>query len=209
MTGFDESTASTDELFEYCLKEYKSNNPIVQILFKNFFSKIYEITNILDKNDRILEVGCGAGDSSLRIFNMLNGQKFEVSDVDERYVKRLKEINFPLKVTRESILRLNRDDNEFDCIFMLEVLEHIKEYKLALSELFRVSRKYVVISVPNEPFWRILNVLRGKYLKDWGNTTGHINHWSSSKFSRLISQYGKVMKVYTPVPWIIVLARVY
>lgn len=106
MTNFNETTATADELFDHCIKEYKNQNRIVQYLFDNFFSKIDEIVSFLDKNDRILEVGCGAGVSSLRIRNMLSGQAFEVSDADERYVKKLKEINFPLPVQQESALTL-------------------------------------------------------------------------------------------------------
>jgi hypothetical protein len=44
-------------------------------------------------------------------------------------------------------------------------------------------------------------------MKDWGNTPGHINHWSEAKLVKLISNYGEVIKVYHPIPWIILLAK--
>ena len=205
---FDEKTATADELWDWYLIEYQNQNPIVQYLLNNFFTKIGDIVSLLNKNDRLLEIGCGAGISSRRILEMLSGQEFEVSDVDERLVKKLKETDFPLPVQQESVLNLNREDRTYDCVFLLEVLEHIEPYEQALTELFRVSRKYVVISVPNEPLWRILNMARGKYLKQWGNTPGHINHWSPTRLKKLISKYGTVLRVYTPLPWIIVLAQV-
>jgi 2-polyprenyl-3-methyl-5-hydroxy-6-metoxy-1,4-benzoquinol methylase len=207
MSRFNEATASADELWEYCLREYESANPITQYLFNRFFACIQKITTRFEPIDRILEVGCGAGISSLRILEMLAGQEFEVSDIDGRYIQKLKETDFPLKVSQESVLDLQRQDNSFDCILLLEVLEHISDYERALSELFRVSRKYVVISVPNEPLWRILNLARGQYIIDWGNTPGHLNHWSSRSLHKLVSRFGQVVELHTPVPWIVVLVE--
>ena len=57
---------------------------------------------------------------------------------------------------------------------MLEVLEYLGNPKVALQELFRVYCKYVLISVPYESLWSILNILRGKYVKCLGNTLGYI-----------------------------------
>lgn len=205
---FDEKTASADELWKWCRQEYDNPNPIVQHLLNKFFSRLGDILSILEETDKVLEVGCGAGASSLRILEMLAGPTLEVSDIDGRYVEKLKASGFPLPVQQESVLQLKREDHSYDCVLLLEVLEHLQEYDLALSELFRVSRKYVVISVPNEPLWRILNVARWKYLGEWGNTPGHINHWSPLKLSKLVSKYGTVVRVDTPLPWTIVLARV-
>jgi hypothetical protein len=66
----------------------------------------------------------------------------------------------------------------------------------------------VIIAVPNEPLWRILNILRFKYFKDLGNTPGHLNHWSKRKLKRLLSNYGDVIKIYKPLPWLIAVVKV-
>lgn len=208
MSTFDEKNASADELWDYCIMEYENQNFIVQQMFQNYFTCIQEIISGFPLDYKLLEVGCGAGVSSKKIFQMLKGQSFEISDFDARYVKKLRENNLPYKVQQESVLELNRDDRSFDCVFLLEVLEHVENYELALANLFRVSRKYVVLSVPNEPLWSYLNMARLKYLKDWGNTPGHINHWSVSGFKKLISKYGSVVSIYTPLPWIIAVAEV-
>jgi 2-polyprenyl-3-methyl-5-hydroxy-6-metoxy-1,4-benzoquinol methylase len=199
---------TAEELWNCCQAKYNSNNPVIKMMIRNFFAKIRRVVALLDANDRILEVGCGAGESSRRILDMLAGQEFEASDIDERYIAELKETDFPVPVRQESVLDIKRKNKEFDCVFMLELLEHVPEYERALSEAFRVSRKFVVVSVPNEPLWRILNMCRGKYLKDWGNTPTHVNHWSPKSIQNLISRYGTVIKTYTPFPWTIVLAQV-
>lgn len=207
MAQFDEKTATADELWEYCLKEYQSRNPITKFLIDNFFKKIERLVSKLENVDKVLDVGCGAGESSREIGALFKGKHFEVSEYDERYITKLKETGFPYHITQESIYSLKRKDNEFGCVFLLEVLEHLDNVDLALKELFRVSGRYVLISVPNEPLWRILNLLRLKYIRNFGNTPGHINHWSPRKLKSLISAYGRVMDISLPIPWILVLAE--
>lgn len=205
---FDESKATLDELWYFCLQEYKNQNIIVKYLFKNFFRTIKQIIESLDPNDRILEIGCGAGESSRRIINMLSGQYFEVSEYDERYIEILRKTEFPVKITQESVYQLNRKDNEFNCIILLEVLEHLYDYRVAIEEIFRVAERHVIISVPNEPLWSILNMLRGKYIKSLGNTPGHVNRWSRYRIAKLIEEFATSQTIYTPIPWIVIHAKV-
>ena len=156
MANFDEETATPDELFEYFLPKYTSKNFLTSFLINNFYKRISIIIKSLESDDCILEVGCGIGMSSRRIKSMLFGQHYEISDIDARYLQKFREINLDIPFRQESVLALDRKDNEFDLIFMLEVMEHIVPFEQALNEIFRVSRKYVVISTPNEPLWRIL-----------------------------------------------------
>ena len=86
-------------------------------------------------------------------------------------------------------------------------MEHLENPEKALSELARITKKYVIISTPNEPIWRILNCVRGKYIKDFGNTPGHINHWSSKSLKKMISKYFKIIEVKKPLPWTIVYGK--
>ena len=178
MKIFDEKNATADELWAYYMEEYENQNPIAKKLFDNYYEMIAGILKHMDSGSRILEVGCAAGESSRRIQRMLNGQYFEASEYEERLVNKLIETNPPFKVTQESVYEMHRKDKEFDCVFLLEVLEHLENPEAALKELYRVASRYVVVSVPNEPLWSILNLLRGKYIRDRGNTPGHINRWS-------------------------------
>jgi hypothetical protein len=66
----------------------------------------------------------------------------------------------------------------------------------------------VVVSVPREPIWCGLNMVRGKYFSKLGNTPGHIQHWSSSDFVNLVSKYFDVVEVKKPLPWTMLLCRV-
>jgi len=94
-----------------------------------------------------------------------------------------------------------------DFVMILEVLEHVGEPDLVLREAYRVTSKYLLASVPNEPWWRIGNLARLKYIRDLGNTPEHINHWSVRGFKTFISEHFKIVQVETPVLWTFVLAE--
>lgn len=49
-------------------------------------------------------------------------------------------------------------DNSFDCVVCADVLEHLDNLHIIFAELLRVSRKYIIISLPNN--WLLLkNIL--------------------------------------------------
>jgi hypothetical protein len=62
--------------------------------------------------------------------------------------------------------------------------------------------------VPREPLWRVLNLARGKYLADLGNTPGHVNHWSRGGFLDLLSRRFEIVEARTPLPWTMALCKV-
>ncbi len=93
--------------------------------------------------------------------------------------------------------------NFFDLVVMTEVLEHLKDPRAALETLGNITKEYVVITVPHEPIWRIENMLRLKYLKDWGNTPGHIQHFSKSSLQTMLQDVFTKVQVDTSFPWLI------
>jgi 2-polyprenyl-3-methyl-5-hydroxy-6-metoxy-1,4-benzoquinol methylase len=98
-------------------------------------------------------------------------------------------------------------DNEFDLACAIEVLEHVPNPEHTVAEMARCAGRHLLVSVPREPLWRMLNMARGAYWSDLGNTPGHLNHWSKSSFVRLLSQYGEVAQARSPFPWTMLLVR--
>jgi hypothetical protein len=70
-----------------------------------------------------------------------------------------------------------------------------------------VAGRHLLVSVPREPLWRALNVARGAYVRDLGNTPGHVNHWSRRSFVDLLARHGEVAAVRSPFPWTMALVR--
>jgi len=67
---------------------------------------------------------------------------------------------------------------------------------------------HLLVSVPREPLWRALNVARGAYVRQLGNTPGHVNHWSRRGIAALLARHGEVVEARSPFPWSMVLAKV-
>ena len=96
----------------------------------------------------------------------------------------------------------------YDLVVCSEVLEHLEEPEQALKQIKQLATDdgYILLSVPNEPVWRICNMARGKYWRDFGNTPGHIQHWSKKSFCEMLVQNNlKIRGIKSPFPWIMVL----
>jgi ubiquinone/menaquinone biosynthesis C-methylase UbiE len=102
---------------------------------------------------------------------------------------------------------LQYKDNAFDLVLCNEVLEHVENPEKALQELKRVTSKYLLLSVPNEPIFMASNFLRGKNVSRWGNDIEHINHWSRNSFKNFVKKELQIHAIYNPFPWTIILAE--
>lgn len=186
--------------------KYTGSGSIGNFLVSNFFRTIESLSRRDSRS--VLEVGCGAGYSLVHLRKFFDdGTAFSACDIDPELVRLAKEKNPSISCDVASIYELPYGDKSFDTVVCLEVLEHLDDPEKALSELARVAKKYVIISTPHEPIWRILNCARGKYLSQYGNTPGHINHWSSGGLAKLVSKYFDVIAVNKPLPWTIIYGK--
>jgi len=189
-------------------EKYLTSNFLIRFLLRRFFNQIQKILSEINFK-KVLEVGCGPGFSTQYLKEFLKDKDFEASEFREDLVKEAQKNNPEVKICQESIYELKRESNSFDLIIAFEVLEHLEKPEIALKELQRVTSKYCLLSVPNEPLWRILNICRLKYLKNFGNTPGHLQHWSKKEFQKLVNKYFEIVKIKIPLPWQIILAKKY
>jgi ubiquinone/menaquinone biosynthesis C-methylase UbiE len=185
------------------------------MLINNYFAKVAELVEASGiskhKKAKAVEIGCGEGFSTQRLAGIIPANvTLEASEYVSEMVPRARERNSGMKITEESVYELQHKDNTYDLVFFLEVLEHLDFPQTGLEELKRVTKKggYIVLGVPREPLWCMLNMARGKYLKHFGNTPGHFNHWSTRGVKKYVAQhFGPVVEVRTPLPWTLLLAR--
>lgn len=185
--------------------KHASRNPLVQLLVRRYRRFLQSLIKDLPIYSA-LEIGSGEGYILFYIHKARPDVRLIGSDLTIDMVKkaRLQEPRAFWCVAKGEHLPFA--SKSFDLVLACEVLEHVSDPELVLSEMQRVSRGFCLITVPNEPLWRILNVLRAQYLRSWGNTPGHIQHWSAKGITRLVSKYFRILKVKKILPWTFVLA---
>jgi 2-polyprenyl-3-methyl-5-hydroxy-6-metoxy-1,4-benzoquinol methylase len=188
--------------------KYGSTNPVVRRLMAGFEGTLAELFARADPRS-VLDVGCGEGVLTHQWAQQLGERRIVGLDLDDEKLKaewatrrrpNLEYVTMPAE-------HLPFAANEFDLASAIEVLEHVPDPEHTVAEMARVAQRHLLVSVPREPLWRMLNVARGAYLTDLGNTPGHLNHWSKRSFVRLLSQHGEVVEQRSPFPWTMLLVR--
>lgn len=183
--------------------KYATGNPVERRLVEGFMTALD--ASLPDRPvRRILEVGAGEGEVAGRLRRRWPDATLVTLDLpDETLAHEWGDWSGVFASAHD----LPFADDSFDLVLAIEVLEHVPDPVAAVAEIRRVASADVVASVPREPLWRVLNMARGKYLRDLGNTPGHINHWGRRAFVELLGRDLSVTGVRSPLPWTMVAAR--
>lgn len=96
-----------------------------------------------------------------------------------------------------------------DVLVCVGVVESSLHPESILNDFRTKGIDRIIIVVPNQPWWRITNILRFAYFDESGNSPGHVNHWSSKTFGNWISENGwNVETMVQPFPWSINLCKI-
>jgi ubiquinone/menaquinone biosynthesis C-methylase UbiE len=189
--------------------KYGSPNPVVRRLMASFESALDELLTRAAPAS-VLDVGCGEGVLTERWAQRLGNARVVGIDLDDPKLRaewaqrergNLEFITMPAE-------NLPFADGEFGLAAAIEVLEHVPDPEHTVSEMARVASGRLLVSVPREPLWRALNIARGAYVRELGNTPGHLNHWSKRSFVQLLERHGEVQEARSPFPWTMLLVAV-
>lgn len=189
--------------------KYGSTNPIVRRMMAGFEGALDELL-IRAAPRSLLDVGCGEGVLVHKWAERLGETRRVVGiDLEEESIQagwaQRSAPNLEYRVMQAENLPFA--EGEFDLVTAIEVLEHVPDPERTLSEMARCAERHLLVSVPREPLWRIVNMARGAYWSALGNTPGHLNHWSKRAFVELLSRHGDVIGVRSPFPWTMLLVR--
>jgi 2-polyprenyl-3-methyl-5-hydroxy-6-metoxy-1,4-benzoquinol methylase len=164
--------------------KYGSDNPLIRWVVGRYLKTLYAL---LERHpfDTVLDAGCGEGAIVERVINRYAPRRMVGLDVDPDLIADL-ERTYPQHDFRVGTLQDYNDPDAYDVVLCLEVLEHIPEYPAALAALARLTTRRLILSVPNEPFFRLANMARLRYLRRLGNTPGHVNNFTARRFGRIL-----------------------
>lgn len=189
--------------------KYAPKNPVVRRIMDGFFNSADAFVDRVNP-ETIHEVGCGEGHLSsrwVRPDREIRGSDFSAQIIDiARH--NAEQYELPIAYEVKSVYDLVPEQDAAEMIVCCEVLEHLERPRDALRVLRSLAKPWLLTSVPREPLWCALNMARGKYLSDLGNTPGHIQHWSKIEFLTFLSSEFEVVEVASPIPWTMALCRV-
>jgi 2-polyprenyl-3-methyl-5-hydroxy-6-metoxy-1,4-benzoquinol methylase len=189
--------------------KYATQNPIERRLVDGFLKQVCELSDRTGASEAH-EVGCGEGEISMLLARRgLHVRGSDVSaEVIEEARRRAREAGVEISYREAPISQLGPDRDAAELVVCCEVLEHLDDAEAGLDILADLARPWLLVSVPREPIWRALNMARGKYIRELGNTPGHLGHWSRRAFVELLRSRVEVVEVRSPLPWTMALCRV-
>jgi 2-polyprenyl-3-methyl-5-hydroxy-6-metoxy-1,4-benzoquinol methylase len=188
--------------------KYNTRNPVARFLMGRFLEVVRGFYAPL-RPTSVLEVGCGEGHLLKHLTDAWMPREVLGTDLSPEVIAQAQASYGPaLTFEAASVYQLPMEDDSFEMVLACEVLEHLEDPRRALEELARVTRRYAIITVPREPLWRGLNMARGAYLGDLGNTPGHIQHFGRRDILKLVRERFEVIQVSSPLPWTAIQARV-
>jgi len=132
---------------------------------------------------RLLDAGCGDGINLSFLTRLIAARRWPTTVVGADYsalrIGRARELNGS-RLIQGSVVQLAFQRGSFDVVICNQVLEHVPDYRAAMSELFRVLRRggLLIAGVPNEgsPLGRLRNGFLQRSILD---STDHVNMFTS------------------------------
>lgn len=146
---------------------------------------------------KILDLGCGDGTHAGMVRQFFDGEIYAIDPSDDIIAKaqhRYPDINFQ----PASAYELPYDDNFFDLVYAIDVIEHLKTPEKMLAEVKRVLKPdgIVIFQTPNYPikrFYDFNNFLAKKnWRKNFKDDPTHFYKFTALKLKKMCSKFFEV-----------------
>ena len=186
--------------------KYTTRNLIARRLVDGFLHHLDDLVRSTGAR-RIHEVGCGEGHLATRLARA--GYQVRGTDLSPAAIVegRQRAAGLSLDLEVADLYELTAPGDAAELVLCCEVLEHVPDPERALARLCELAKPHLIVSVPREPLWRMLNMARGRYLAELGNTPGHLQHFARGRFVELVGRFATVEEIRTPLPWTMLSCR--
>ncbi len=134
---------------------------------------------------KIIDIGCGEGYLLYKIQEKFPKAELYGLDLSDGRITTTKGHVPKSYLLRGDVLSLPFADNTFDVVICSELLEHMNEYKEVVAELIRISKKHIIITVPNE--LKLVSLMCPK-CKTKHYLDGHVNFFTEDKLKNIFEE---------------------
>ena len=157
----------------------------------------------------VLEFGCGEGFLARALLaqgTSLPG--YRGIDLREEAIEEAREINPDRRFDAVDVFDASLDAARPDLLLASQVLEHLYEPDRYLARLAEIAGRTLILTVPHEPWFRLMNLARGRDVARLGNHPEHVNHWSPRSFAATARRHARVTRVRAVFPFVLLRAEV-
>jgi ubiquinone/menaquinone biosynthesis C-methylase UbiE len=183
-------------------RKHRTRNPLKRFFLRRFYDSVESIIRVLNP-DSILDCGCGEGFLTQIFHRALPSARIVGTDLSESALISARERCPEIRFQVADVHQLPFETGSFDVVVCSQVLEHVEETAPAMEELCRVSARFVLVTVPYEPWFWTMNLLSLNHLRRFGNAPGHINHWNKSSFRKVVTPHMYIASIRSSLPWIL------
>ena len=177
-------------------EKYMSKNPLkrkmVERLNERILSRVREAVDLAAADPaaslpvRILDAGCGEGFISGLLYANLRDVEIAGLEYSDEAIEMARRMNPEIQFVQGDIAHMPFENGAFDIVLCTEVLEHLEKPSDALWEISRIAKRVILLTVPDEPWFCLGNLLVLKNVRRLGNPVDHVNHWTFHAFSRFV-----------------------
>jgi len=144
----------------------------------------YEMLDLIGKHagKSILDIGCGHGVYGKELLK--RGYEYTGIEANRDYVEEARKHVNALHMSAE---KLDFPDNSIDTVIMFEVLEHLADPYTALSEIVRVARKNLILTVPN--IGPMVDCVEYNVVMHHFMESTHVNFFTGTMLERFLGEY--------------------
>lgn len=185
--------------------KYQTGNPLMRQIIGRFLERVGAHL-VSAAPTRVVDLGCGEG-LIVHQVDRVPGVEYLGLELNPIAVEHARRLNPGRRFVAGDLLNYPVDAGSADVVLCLEVLEHMPDPLPAVERIAGWSRDRAIVSVPWEPYFRIGNFFRGKYLAHLGNHPEHVQQFDPASLSALLARCFDDVQVETCFPWLIGLCR--
>ena len=201
------ATTIRDDTAERHRNKYANANPLQRLTLHRLHTTLAAELKALEPTS-ILDFGCGEGFLTEALATEgapLNG--YIGVDLREDAIEEARTRNPNQKFLVTDLFDPVALDPKYDVVLASQVLEHLIGPDKFLERLAQLTGRRLILTVPAEPWFQLINLARGRDFIRLGNHPEHVNHWNEKTFSEFVNAHANVISAKTVFPFIVVTAE--